>query len=255
MRILVELAPMKKREKLDAILVSIREFVDCFDIPESPLGIPAPNAIVTGVYVKEVTDKCVISHIRLYDINRTALLSLAYAAQTYGIDGVVLTHGDTPRNGTIVRDISTPEAVKLLKKEVPKLKIGAIISLRYPLNEIIKRLEMGADFYLVLRLSRDSADKYLKVLEVAEKQGVELYPYIIVSTGKNSRVLEKIEQPSIPLEGLHDFLSEYKHLLHGAVFSSPLDFDGLVKSLEIAYETKLIARKILRQQQCFQASL
>ncbi|WFO76006.1 5,10-methylenetetrahydrofolate reductase [Desulfurococcaceae archaeon MEX13E-LK6-19] len=255
MKILVELAPRKEIGELETILTSVKEYVDCFDIPESPLGIPAPNSIATGIYVKNVTGKCVISHIRLYDVNRTALLSLAYAAQLYGIDGIVLTHGDIPRSGVIVRDITTIDAIKLLEKEVPKLKIGAIISLRYPFEDIVKRIDSGADFYLVLRLSKESIEKYMKVLDAAEKQGVELYPYIIVSTEKNKKILEKIKQPSIPLNELQGFLSEYRDLLHGVVFSSPLDLDGLIKSLEIAYETKLVSRKALQQQQCFQASL
>lgn len=246
MKVIVEFVPRKRKEETDLVLGELSKYIDCFDIPESPLGNPMPNAVATSIYIKEFTGKCVIAHIRLYDVNRIGLLSLALAAQAYGVDGVVLTRGDKPRTGIAVNDIDTIKAIKLLEREVPELRVGAIISLRYPLKDIIDRINAGASFYLVLRFSREYIDKYMRVLDVAEKQGVILYPYIIVSTEKNQWLIDRIGQPHIPLSDLEEFLEDYKDILyHGIVLSVPLDLDGLIESLKIACRIRVSSRKAL----------
>ena len=237
MKILMELVPRPSIRYVNEIVSLTKELVDCYDIPESPLGIPSVNSISTGVYIKAVTGKPVVSHIRLYDVNRVALLSLAYAAYTYGVDGVVLTHGDKPVNSIIVNELNTEKAIKVLRKEIPKLRIGAIISLRYPFEKIIRRIGIGADFFLVIRLDTSNFDKYLKILNVAEKEGVKLYPYVIIATEKNKSVLEKLQQPYLRLEELKEFFLKYSMYLHGVVVSVPLDEKNMVKALTIIRES------------------
>lgn len=255
MEILVELAPPRRRSELESFLSCTREYVDCYDIPESPLGYPSPNAIATSIYVKEVTGKCVIPHIRLYDVNTNGLLSLAYAAYLYGVDGIVLTRGDKPKYGSIVEDVDTEKAITFLKKKIPDLRIGAIISLRYPLSEIKKRISIGADFFLVLRLGRETIEKYVEVNDIARENDVELYPYIIVSTSKNKNLLNKIDHPVLSLSEVDAFINRYKHLFKGILVSCPVDLDGLLKTLKIINRSRAVSRKSLQQQQYSQASL
>lgn len=255
MEILVELVPPRRRSELESFISCTREYVDCYDIPESPLGYPSPNAVATSIYVKEVTGKCVISHIRLHDVNTNGLLSLAYAAHLYGIDGIVLTRGDKPRYGSVVEDVGTEKAIMFLKKKIPDLKIGAIISLRYSLREIKKRISIGADFFLVLRLGRETIEKYVEVNDVARENSIELYPYIIVSTSKNKDLLNKIDHPVLSPSEVNVFINRYKHLFKGILISCPIDLDGLLKTLKVIDRSRVVSRKSLQQQQCFQASL
>jgi len=104
--------------------------------------------------VKECAD-C-IAHVRLADVNHLGFLSLAYAAQFFGVDKLLVTTGDPPKVGKSVGQLTSEKALELARNyNIKKLKIGAILSLRFPLEKIYERLEKGFDLYLVLRLSEE----------------------------------------------------------------------------------------------------
>ncbi len=78
---------------------------------------------------------------------------MARVAEAYGLYGLVLTLGDQPRMASIVRDLDTLSAIEYLRRAGIRVRLGALLSLRYSLEDILSRLRAPADFYLVLRLS------------------------------------------------------------------------------------------------------
>ena len=230
-KILLEVCGNKK--SLDHYVNLASNYIDCFDVPESPLGFPGVNSVAACVYLKTRYDVCCIAHVRLYDVNTVALYSLAKAVETFGIDGLVLTMGDKPKIGSAVDELTTISAINYLGKSHYRIRIGAILSLRYSLNDIINRLRIGADFFLVLRLGLETLDKYRKVYRFAKDLGKELYPYIIIATDSNRKLLARINQPYIEINEVEDFLNEIKYYVDGIVLSIPLEREKLRSILEI----------------------
>jgi len=211
-----------------------RGLVDCFDVPESPLGYPGVNSVASCVYLKTRYGVCCIAHVRLYDVNSVALHSLAKAVETFGIDGLVLTMGDRPKIGSSVDELHTVSAIDSLKKSGYCIRIGAILSLRYGLEDIINRLRIGADFFLVLRLGLETLDKYRKIYRHARDLGKGLYPYIIVATDSNRKLLARIDQPCVEVNEIRDFISEIKNYVDGVILSVPREKERLREILKIA---------------------
>ncbi len=209
--------------------------VDCFDVPESPLGYPGINSVASCVYLKTRYGICCFAHVRLYDVNTIALHSLAKAAETFGIDGLVLTMGDRPKIGSTVNELNTISAINSLRERNHNIRIGALLSLRYTLNDIINRLRISADFFLVLRLSLETLDKYRKVYKIAKDLGKELYPYLIIATDSNRKILSKINQPYIEINEVEEFLNEIKYYVDGIILSVPLEREKLRNILEIIH--------------------
>ena len=210
--------------------------VDCYDIPESPLGYPGVNSVASCVYLKTRYGACCIAHVRLYDINNVALHSLAKAVEAFRVDSLVLTMGDKPKIGSSVDELDTVSAINSLKKSGYRTRIGAILSLRYGLEDIINRLRIGADFFLVLRLGMETLDKYRKIYRSAKDLGKELYPYIIVATDSNRKLLARIDQPYVEVNDIMDFISEIKDYVDGVILSVPKEKERLRKMLEVAKE-------------------
>jgi len=198
--------------------------VDCFDVPESPLGYPGVNSVASCVYLKTRYGVCCIAHVRLYDVNALALHSLAHACEVFGIDGLVLTMGDRPRVGTVVHDLCTEKAIELLRKTGYRVKLGALISLRYSLEDILSRLSgTMADFFFVLRLGWETMDDYVGVYRESRRLGKELYPYVLVATESNRKILSRINQPYILASELPDYLRELHGIVDGIVLSIPCE--------------------------------
>lgn len=210
--------------------------VDCFDVPESPLGYPGVNSVASCVYLKTRYGVCCIAHVRLYDVNSVALHSLAKAVEVFRVDGIVLTMGDKPKVGFSVDELDTVSAIDSLRKSGYRIRIGAILSLRYGLEDIINRLRIGADFFLVLRLGMETLDKYRKIYQCARDLGKELYPYIIVATDSNRKLLTRIDQPYVEVDEISDFISEIKDYADGVILSVPKEKKRLREILEIAKE-------------------
>ena len=234
MRIFYELTPKYGRTSfIDKLVHSTMDYVDGYDIPESPLAIPTPNSPLTALYIKLRFNVKVIPHIRLYDLNRIALLSIAYGLSNYGVDMLVLTKGDKPKDAIIVNELSTEDAVILLKDKCKDLRLGMILSLKYPMNEIERRLNSLADFFLVLRFSNEYLSKYAEIARMSRSIGKELYVYVIVATKRNINVIKRINQPYIKLEKLEQFLKRYEGVLNNVIASIPGDYESVGEVLKI----------------------
>ncbi|RLE92459.1 MAG: hypothetical protein DRN04_10220 [Thermoprotei archaeon] len=140
---------------LRKFIESISGCADGVDISESSLRYPSVNSVALASILVNVFNVDAIAHVRLADVNHLGFLSLAYAAQSLGIGRLLVTIGDPPKVGKPVSYLASEEALKLDRDYgVRRLKIGAILSLRFPLEKIYERLERDFDFYLMLRFFR-----------------------------------------------------------------------------------------------------
>ncbi len=236
MEIIAELKPTKNKYKLSKTVDKLRPYVDFFDIPESPLGKPIAHSVLLASYLREVLGVEVIPHIRVQDLNKTALLSIIGGLEFLGIERVVLLRGD-PTSGNSSSKLTVEEAAFYTKKNSEFLETGAIISLRYPIADILKRISNRyLDFFLVLR-----ASQYQEKLEVVRQYAdrKRIYVYIIIATEKNLPFMREIlgDQPLHTLNEVAAFAESVKEFADGVVLSCPFDVDAIVE-----------ASKLIRQQ-------
>jgi hypothetical protein len=219
---LFELVPWNKG-MVDEIILHGKDFFQYYTIPEGPGGYPGIFSIATAMYIKYRYGYHVLPHIRLYDINRLALLSIANAIKEYGLDGIVLLRGDKPWKGSIVNDLGSEDALKLLKKKKYGFLKGLILSLNYPLEKIIERLKLKADFYHVINYGIGREELLKSVYKEARNLGVKIYTFILLGIGRNEELFKKLKQPYIKPEELKDQLIVLKNISDGVVLSSPFE--------------------------------
>lgn len=218
---------LKKIEKIKRLVKSTSSIIECYDLPESPAGYPALNSIALSIYMRHVLNVCTIPHIRLYDINTNALLSIANALEELGINRLVLLKGDKPVYGESVEELTSEKALEILKQHGYKLEIGLILSLNYPLEEIYKRLEMGADFYLAINVDLNRIGKYAKVWNYSSKKGIKLYSYLLIGTENNIDLFKKLNQPFVALEEIPTFVKNLQGMTDGFIVSAPKEYERM----------------------------
>lgn len=195
---------------------------DGFNIPDSPLGNPSPNPLALGCLVRRVyADKRIIINQRLLDVNELHLLSIAQGALMLKLD-IALTRGDVPRIGRSVGYLSSEEALRLIKSNVKGISVGLMISMRYPKEDIVRRMQSGADFYLALRVSKPS--------DLGGLDTGKIIPYVLILTNKNKGILSKINQPYVSEESLREFLTGLRDVgIKGVLLSTPGDHEALIR--------------------------
>lgn len=219
MELIAELPPAKSRDVLIKRIEALRDYVEIVDVPDSPLGRPSAHAVAVSYLARELGLET-ITHIRVRDLNMLAFLSILGAAELFGLERLVLLTGDEPAVGRPVDHITTEEAVKYAKGE--GFKVGVMLSLR---RDYMKRLALGADFFLALNVGEPRQMEALR--------GREVYPYLLVRTTKNSELLAGLRQPSVELEAVPDFvqsLSSYG--VKAVIISAPGDFKAELLALK-----------------------
>jgi len=224
----------RSRSELDAFVEKTKSIVDCYDLPESPLGFPAPSSLALAAYLKAKHGVCAVPHIRLHDINALALLSQIKALDFLGINRVLLTMGDKPSIGKPVGELDTLTAVELVKKRGYRGRVAIVISLRYSTVEIARRLESSADDYYVLRAEPGNLDKLREVYGVAKRLAKRIYVYVLVASPRNAHIFENLNQPYTKLSELPSFLSTIRDYCDGVIVSSPLDSEAQIEALKLA---------------------
>lgn len=217
-----------RRSEVDSIIEEGRGVVSKYTIPEGPGGYPGLFSLATAVYIKHSHGAGSIPHVRLYDINRLALLSIANAVAEYELDGLVLLRGDKPVEGGIVEDIGTEEAISLLKKKGYRFPIGVILSLNFPPEEIKRRIELGADFYYVINYAPWKNEVLKDIAREAWSRNLKVYVFLLLGIGRNRKLFMKLGQPYIEGDRLGDALRSLNNIVDGVILSSPFEpIEGL----------------------------
>lgn len=229
LKIIAEVTPGRVHG-LRGYFPEVVELADAVDIPESPLGVPHPNSVATAAYLKAKYGCEVIPHVRLADLNKVSLLSLAYAAKAFGAYGLVILRGEGRAPDWIG---SSEEAALIIKgtKGLKDLRLGAILSLRHPPDKIVKRVEGPFNFFLATRLDLRNPEGQEESLRHARSLGKEVYPYVIVATKDNREVISYVKQPFITEGELRDAVERLEGLVDGVVVSVPHDREGLKRCL------------------------
>ncbi len=216
------------RKRIDEIVSEGRDLISYYTIPEGPGGYPGLSSIAIGVYIKHVHGAGSIPHVRLYDVNRLAILSIANTVQECGLDGLVLLRGDKPVTGMIVEDVGTEEAYGMLRSKGYSFPIGMILSLNYPIDLVKERIRIGASFYHVINYSNGKHDKLVEAAEEAHKTGAHIYVFLLLGIGKNKKLFKKLGQPYVEPSELKNTISMLEGTVDGIALSSPLEpLEGL----------------------------
>ena len=195
----------------------------CIDIPESPMGEATASSIAVAAYLRAAGFGCVLPHVRVCDLNRLALLSVAKASRAIGAWGLLITYGDPPAIGSCTNAFaSSIEAMEFVREATSSPpRLGAVLSLRYPLPEMLGRLRSPADFFLVLRLGENTWDKFVKVADEASALDKVLIPYVIVETKTNRDVIAALDQPVVRMSELGDWVGRVCQVVGNALLSLP----------------------------------
>lgn len=233
MEFLFELTTVRRREELMSRVKTLKEIVDWIDVPDSPMGVASQFSPVVSCYIKSVEDMGVIAHVRTIDLSRVALTALAKSLALCGVERVVYVRGDTVSNSTVVRDLEPEDAVDLVKQLGMGLSPGLTLSLRKELAEILKRVSLKADFYLVLNLGRDTEGKLAEIATISRRLGLKLYPYLVIASEESREKLVRIlgRDKVLSASRALELAVEYSYLIDGFLVSSPLDFKSGVEFL------------------------
>ncbi len=226
MELIAELDPVAA---LDAgMAAQAAGLYDWLDVPDSPMGKPSVNSLLASCMLSGVNDGRVIAHLRVQDINLLAFKSTVKTLRATGIRRLVLLQGDRPYRGSSLGDVSVDEAVRYVRRQVPGLEVGVLVSARKSRGEIEKRLDLEPDFILLLNYQSGGLEW---IAGEARRRGIKVYPYLVVETRRNRELLSRVRRESIVgLEDLPSTVRMLSDLVDGVLVSSPGDFMGLLEA-------------------------
>jgi 5,10-methylenetetrahydrofolate reductase len=227
MEILFELEPVSSRVKLLDRVRELVELVDWIDVPDSPMGASRFHSPIVSCIIKNLFEEAkVIAHLRVIDVSRVALEATLKGLELCNVERIAFVRGDVVEGSSVVRDVEPEKAVSIAYGT--NIKPGLTLSLRKSLEEIEERLRVGAEFYLVLNLNKDSMERMEATSKIARRYNVKLYPYVVLLTDVNrDRILKILERRK-----LHDarealeILEASNDIADGILVSSPMDFKG-----------------------------
>jgi 5,10-methylenetetrahydrofolate reductase len=214
-----------------AIAEEVKDLADGWNITDSAAGIPAPSGTAVSCVLKaKYPEKMVVPVFIVHYKSPVEVGGLALAADAVGVDGLLLTMGDTPKYGAPVRMLkSSEEAREFLRTEVhlKKVKLGALLTARRSVEDNIARVRDAWDFLYFMRLE----DKSFPILEPIAKECKRLnkpiYCYLLVETPENAETIEMIRWPvATSIDRVEDFVARLEGLVDGVVATCAGDHDG-----------------------------
>jgi hypothetical protein len=220
MKILAEIHPKKKLEKLSLQLEDLLSSFDGIDIPDSPMGFPSPLPISVATLARRISEqKEIIINQRLADVNELYVRSLSITSRIMNLR-IAFTRGDPPKFGKEIGCLKSEDAVRISKEQ--GVSSGIMLSFNKGLIEMERRARSlpEADFYFLLRVELN------KIFQIDKKILKKSIPYIIVRTEGNSEIIKEISQPFIDESDLVDHLAVYKRAGVMGVLISTLGHNG-----------------------------
>ena len=235
MRVIAELEPTRNNKKLLERAKALAPYVDAIDIPDAPMGRPLAAAYILAAYLAAQYPRIAfIPHIRVGDMNALAILNIIGGLKAAGVREAVLLRGDDPAVGRPVDHLTVEEAAALAKDTVKNSPLlGAMLSMRYPMESIARRLSAPLDFYMVLR-PLASKEKLEATAREARRLGKKLYAYIIIGGEENLEKLRAMlgDQPVYRPAEVPRVAEELEHLVDGVILSSPGSLAAIVEAAQ-----------------------
>ena len=228
MKILHEFVPTRKFLK---VAEEVKDLVDGWNVTDSAAGIPAASGTAVSCVLKtKYLDKIVIPIFILHYKGPVEVGGLALAADTVGLDGIVLTMGDIPKYGEPIKALKTSEeAQEFLHKtvRVKNLKLGCLLTARRSVEDTITRVRDVWDFFFFMRLE----DKSLPILEQVAKECKRLnkpiYSYFLVGTPRNAETIKMIGWPiTTTMEHVEEFATKLEGIVDGIIVTCAGDYEG-----------------------------
>jgi len=228
MKILHEFVPTRKFLK---VAEEVKDLVDGWNVTDSAAGIPAASGTAVSCVLKtKYLDKIVIPIFILHYKGPVEVGGLALAADTVGLDGIVLTMGDIPKYGEPIKALKTSEeAQEFLHKtvRVKNLKLGCLLTARRSVEDTITRVRDVWDFFFFMRLE----DKSLPILEQVAKECKRLnkpiYSYFLVGTPRNAETIKMIGWPiTTTIEHVEEFATKLEGIVDGIIVTCAGDYEG-----------------------------
>ncbi len=249
MKILYEFIPklnfVKAAEK-------VAPLIDGFNITDSASGMPAPSGTACACVLKKMyPDKMTIPMLISNYKGPVELGAAALAAEAMGVDGLLPDPGDAPKFGNLIQTkadgsckvLSDPDEILEYRRstgpaegvrdflkgncKLEKIKFGCLLTARVPAEAAIERIKGDWDFGFFLRLEESTVPKLKEIGAECKRLGKPLYPYLIVGTPKNQKILDMIGWPaSATMDTVEDMVAEIKDSVTGVIASCL----GFVKS-------------------------
>ncbi|MEM1628373.1 MAG: hypothetical protein QXP02_03725 [Desulfurococcaceae archaeon] len=235
MEYILELPPVS-RKFIDKIAPLAKNVFNAVFIPSGPAGIPLLDACATSIYISTVYGLKSIFSIRLKDVNLNHVIEKVKTAMEFGINGVLLTKGDPPRYGSSYDDLSSEYVLKYLREINVDMKLGLIISLRYPLGSILKRISEKPDFVFIIHHVDNDLDKLMELRKHIAGE-IKIYDFILLGVDKNIELFKELGQKYVEPMKLGDHIEKLNNIVDGVIISSPLE---VKKAIEIV--SKLVEK-------------
>ncbi len=254
MKLLYEFIP---RLSFMSTAEKVADLVDGWNITDSAGGAPAPGGTAVACVLKQIyPDKMALPMLIMNYKGVVELGAQALAAEAMGVDGMIPDPGDPPRYGNLIKMgedggteiLTDPDEILAYRRslasegvkdylrdtvKVAKVKLGCLLTARVPVDLAIKRLDNGWDFCFFLRLEKESLPKLKEIAAVCKSQGKPIYPYFVVGTEKNQKVLDMIGWPATTnMEGAEDFVADLEGVVDGVIATCLGDAKGDMELLK-----------------------
>lgn len=228
LKLYMEIQPSRFRKKLGEQFEAIKSVTKKIHIPDAPMGYPKASSLAIATIAIDYGLEPTI-HLRTTDYSLVGFVNQIYGAFLLGINRILLLRGDPPFSGSIIRDISPEDGIRMIRKDerLSDLKIGLTISLRYPDEKILERLKVQPDFVLI---THKTEEKLLKLNEIyhGEKIG-----YLIIRTPSNQEYIDPLPQKEdiCMIYDVWSCIEKHKNYLDSILISCPGDVIDCVNVL------------------------
>ncbi|MEM2025761.1 MAG: hypothetical protein QXW94_05665 [Desulfurococcaceae archaeon] len=225
--------PPRSKKFLDKVIENGKGLYESLFIPCAPGGIPMIDCFAAGAYISSRYNYGIFSSVRTYDCALNHVIEKAKTALDFGFQGILITKGDAPRYGKGLEESNTESAISFIREAGLKINLGIVISLRFQLEDIRRRLRiLQPDFAFIMRYHQGQYEEQ-KLKEVAREArdiGTKTYVFILLGTEKNVLVFNKLKQPYVHINEIGNIVKSLNNFIDGVVVSSPLDFESAIYS-------------------------
>ena len=208
---------------------------DFISIPDTPGGEARACGAAVAARIRDEVGLRIVVHVKTANSNRIGIFSQVLGAALAGVSGVLITRGDKPREGIVVRDVSVEEVFGWARSrsDLFRLKLGVTVPVPrvYPEKLVGRRLKLGPDFVYTQVVSKPAeVVDVAKYLQRFSEGGVEIFVPVIAPSELNREAVKVFGfGPACCLEEVVE-----EAVRHGVniLLSSPADFEAGVKALK-----------------------
>ncbi|MDX1440464.1 MAG: hypothetical protein R3284_11235 [Rubricoccaceae bacterium] len=254
MKLLYEFIP---RLNFTETAEKVSALVDGWNITDSAGGRPAPGGAAVACVLKQIyPDKMALPMLIMNYKGAVEIGAAALAAEAMGVDGMIPDPGDPPSHGSLLKMgddgsteiLSDPDEILAYRRsmaaegvkdylrntvKISKVEMGCLLTARVPAELAIQRLKNGWDFCFFLRLEQEALPKLKQIAEECKRLGKPIYPYFVVGTPRNQKVLNMIGWPATTdMENAERFAADLEGVVDGIIATCLGDAAGDIELLE-----------------------